>query len=93
MLFPNETLEQAQANRPLTWNTGWTVAKVQVSLDYQLKLQQGFLLGEIKPSKIIGGGYKSSAVARRLAGQYLVDSIANYQAMLAELVLVDTETA
>ena len=92
MLFPNETMEQAKANRPLTWNTGWTVAKVQESLDYTLKLQEGFLLGTIKPSKIVGGGYKSSAVARRLAGEYLVSSVANYQAMLAELVLVDTAT-
>jgi hypothetical protein len=92
VLFPNETIEQAKANRPLTWNTGWTVAKVRECLDYQLELQKGFLLGTIKPSKIIGGGYKSSAVARRLAGKYLVDTIAQYEAMLAELILVDTET-
>jgi len=85
MLFANETLEQAKANRPLTWNTGWTVDKVQECLDYTLKLQEGFLLGTVKPSKVIGGGYKSSAIARKLAGKYLVESVANYKAMLAEL--------
>jgi hypothetical protein len=30
---------------------------------------------EITPSKIIGGGYKSSAIARRLAREYLLEQI------------------
>ena len=30
---------------------------------------------KISPSKIIGGGYKSSAIARRLAREYLLEQI------------------
>jgi hypothetical protein len=30
----------------------------------------------IRPSKIIGGGYKSSAIARKLAREYLLEEIA-----------------
>lgn len=82
MLFENETLEQAKANRPLTWNTGWTVEKVQVELDYLLRLQAGFLAGTIPPRKVVGGGYKN---ARKVATEYLVETIANTKAMLAEL--------
>ena len=82
MLFENETLEQAKANRPLTWNTGWTADKVQVELDYLLRLQEGFLAGSIPPRKVVGGGYKN---ARKVATQYLVDAIAEKKAMLAEL--------
>ena len=82
MLFENETLEQAKANRPLTWNTGWTADKVQVELDYLLRLQEGFLAGSIPPRKVVGGGYKN---ARKVATQYLIDAIAEKKAMLAEL--------
>jgi hypothetical protein len=31
---------------------------------------------QISPSKIIGGGYKSSAIARKLAREYLLEQIA-----------------
>lgn len=31
---------------------------------------------EISPSKIIGGGYKSSAIARRVAREWLLEQIA-----------------
>jgi hypothetical protein len=82
MLFANETLETAKVNRPLTWNTGWTADKVQVELDYLLKLQEGFLAGTIPPRKVVGGGYKN---ARKVATQWLVEVIAEKRAMLAEL--------
>lgn len=82
MLFANETLEQAKANRPLTWNTGWTVEKIQVELDYLVRLQEGFLAGTIPPRKVVGGGYKN---ARKVATQWLNDILAEKRAMLAEL--------
>lgn len=82
MLYGTETLEQAKANRPLTWNTGWTADKVQVELDYLLKLQEGFLAGLIPPRKVVGGGYKN---ARKVATQWLVETITEKRAMLAEL--------
>ena len=34
----------------------------------------------ITPAKIIGGGYKSSAIARRVAREYLLEQIAKEEA-------------
>ncbi len=82
MLFANETLEQAKANRPLTWNTTWTVEKVQASLDETLKTQADFLAGLIPPRRIVGTGYKN---ARKVAVEWLAGAVARKTAMLAEL--------
>ena len=39
---------------------------------------QNFNNGFLKPSKVIGGGYKSSAIAKKLAKKWLEDRIAEY---------------
>jgi hypothetical protein len=85
MLFANETLEEAKANRPLTWNTTWTLEEVQASLEETLKLQEDFLAGLIPPRRIVGTGYKN---ARKVATEYLAGVVAEKRAMLAELATV-----
>jgi hypothetical protein len=93
VLLPNETLEQAKSNRPLTWNTTWTLEHASERLAEQIEVKAKFEAGLLKPRHIIGTGYKSSAVARRLAVAYLIESVANYEAMVAELSLVYPLTA
>ena len=57
-------------------NPNWTNEKILAEYnDYKFKLSE-FNAGNIKPSKVIGGGYKSSATARKLAKQWLEDRVA-----------------
>lgn len=49
-------------------------------LAYYLEQQALFNAGIIKPRKIVGGGYKNSAIARKLAVKFLEDVIAEYRA-------------
>jgi hypothetical protein len=48
-----------------------------------------FMMGNIKPSKVIGGGYKSSAIAKRLAEEYLEKQVAIYKSALTKRGLME----
>ena len=48
-----------------------------------------FMMGNIKPSKVIGGGYKSSAIAKRLAEEYLEKQVAIYKSALIKRGLME----
>lgn len=52
-------------------NPNWTVEKLKREVSEYEDLLENWEAGNIKPSKIIGGGYKSSAVARKLADNWI----------------------
>ena len=63
-------------------NPNWTNEKLSEGYN-KLKFDLSELnAGYLKPSKVIGGGYKSSAVAKRLAKAWLEDRIDEYKKAL-----------
>ena len=63
-------------------NPNWTNDKLKAEYDSLKKDLQNFNSGLLKPSKVIGTGYKSSAIAKRLAKKWLEDNIAKYEKAL-----------
>lgn len=63
-------------------NPNWTNDKIKVEYDSLKKDLQNFNNGLLKPSKVIGTGYKSSAIAKRLAKEWLEKNIATYKKAL-----------
>jgi hypothetical protein len=63
-------------------NPNWTNDKLKVEYDSLKKDLQNFNNGLLKPSKVIGTGYKSSAIAKRLAKEWLEKNIATYKKAL-----------
>jgi hypothetical protein len=63
-------------------NPNWTNEKLKVEYDSLKKYLQNFNSGLLKPSKVIGTGYKSSAIAKRLAKKWLEDNVAQYKKAL-----------
>jgi hypothetical protein len=63
-------------------NPNWTNEELLKEYNsYKFSLSE-FNAGRLKPSKVIGGGYKSSAIARRLAKQWLENIIKEYKTAL-----------
>lgn len=63
-------------------NPNWTNEKLKVEYDSLKKYLQNFNSGLLKPSKVIGTGYKSSAIAKRLAKEWLEKNVAQYKKAL-----------
>jgi uncharacterized protein (UPF0254 family) len=72
---------ESEAKR-LADNSNWTNEKLQAEYDSNKRDLQNFNNGFLKPSKVIGGGYKSSAVAKRLAKEFLEKNVATYKKAL-----------
>ena len=66
----------------LAENPNWTNEKLKVEYDSLKKDLQNFNNGLLKPSKVIGTGYKSSAIAKRLAKEWLEKNVAQYKKAL-----------
>lgn len=56
----------------------------ETNLERYVRLARELSLGEIRPSKIVGTGYKSSVVAREVAFEYLTRMIAIEVELLRE---------
>jgi len=63
-------------------NPNWTNEKLLNEYNKNKFDLSEFNAGYLKPSKVIGGGYKSSAVAKRLAKEYLEKTVAQYKMAL-----------
>jgi len=63
-------------------NPNWTNEKLLKEYNENKFYLSEFNAGYLKPSKVIGGGYKSSAVAKRLAKEYLEKTVAQYKMAL-----------
>lgn len=63
-------------------NPNWTVEKLKKEVSEHEDLLENWEAGNIKPSKIIGGGYKSSSVARKLADNWIRRQLAIFRRAL-----------
>lgn len=63
-------------------NSNWTNEKLKNEYDDYIQMQKDFDAGKIKPSKVIGGGYKSSAIAKKLAKKWIDNNIEIYKKAL-----------
>ena len=63
-------------------NPNWTNEKLLKEYNKNKFELSEFNAGYLKPSKVIGGGYKSSAVAKRLAKEYLEKTVKEYKVAL-----------
>jgi hypothetical protein len=57
------------------WSTKPTIAKFEKELAENKELLNKLERKEISPAKIVGGGYKSSAIARKIAFKYLKEKV------------------
>jgi hypothetical protein len=57
------------------WSTKPTIAKFEKELAENKELLNKLERKEISPAKIVGGGYRSSAIARKLAFKYLKEKV------------------
>ena len=74
----NEVRESARRFADSDWSNERLLKEYN---DSKLKLSE-FNAGLLKPSKVIGGGYKSSAIARKLAKKWLLTWVAQYKMAL-----------
>jgi hypothetical protein len=63
-------------------NPNWTNEKILKEYNSLKFYLSEFNAGYLKPSKVVGGGYKSSAVAKRVAKEWLENNIAIYKQAL-----------
>jgi hypothetical protein len=64
------------------FRSNWTNEKLTAEYNENKKDLNNFNNGLLKPSKVIGTGYKSSAVAKRLAKEWLEKNVATYKKAL-----------
>lgn len=71
-----------ESAKMLADNSNWTNDMLKKEYErYKFNLSE-FNAGILKPSKVIGGGYKSSAFAKKLAKEWLEDNIEKYKLAL-----------
>jgi hypothetical protein len=63
-------------------NPNWTNEKLLAEYEKLNVDLRNFNNGFLKPKQIIGGGYKSSAIAKKIAKQWLEDRVAEYKMAL-----------
>jgi hypothetical protein len=63
-------------------NPNWTNEKLLAEYEKLNVDLQNFNNGFLKPKQVIGGGYKSSAIAKKLAKRWLEDRVAEYKMAL-----------
>jgi len=63
-------------------NPNWTNEKLLAEYETNSVALSNFNKGFLKPKQVIGGGYKSSAIAKKIAKRWLEDRVAEYKMAL-----------